>query len=134
MPRPGWQTENISRRPIEALSVHHRPTSTFDDMVYDASRMTMRLCLLTWPEHLNPAIDGRHDRTTCEGIRVLQRNAIVRTTVSLGQLGQPIFRLRPAKVEQRRIFVGAAFTNRQEPSRAVAPNRLIPRRGDWLTA
>src|SRR5262245_13742117 len=134
MPRPRRETKDISRRPIEAFPVNHSPAASLHYMVHDASRVTMRFCLLAWPEHLNPAIDGRHHRTTREGIRVLQRNAIVRTTVSLGQLGQPIFRLRPAKVEQRRIFAGAPFTNRQETSRTVAPNRLIPRHGDRLTA
>src|SRR5262245_30285909 len=134
MPHPRRETKDISRLPIETLSVHHRPTSTFDDMVDDASRMTMRLRLLAWPQHLNPAIDGRHHRTAREGIRVLQRYAVVGAPIPVGELGQPIFRLRPAKVEQWRIFVSAPFTNRQEPSRTVAPNRLIPRHGDWLTA
>src|SRR5215472_11973402 len=133
MPDPRRQTKDISHRPIEALPVHHRPTSTLDDMVDDASRMTMSLGLLAWPEHLNPAIDSRHHRATREGIRVLQRHAVVRAAISIGQLDQPTFRLRPAKVEQRRIFVGASFTNGQQPSRTVAPNRLIPRRRDWLT-
>src|SRR5215510_15953412 len=44
VPHPGRKTKDISRRPIEALPVHHRPTSTLDDMVDDASGMTMRLC------------------------------------------------------------------------------------------
>src|SRR5262249_32056019 len=134
MPDPRRQTKDISHRPIEALPVHHRPTSTLADMVDDASRMTMSLGLLAWPEHLNPAIDSRHHRATREGIRVLQRHAVVRAAISIGQLDQPTFRLRPAKVEQRRIFVGAPFTNRQEPSGAVAPNRLIPRHGDRLAS
>src|SRR5215475_15066233 len=134
MPDPRRQTKDISRRPIEALSINHRPATSLHYMVHDASRVTMRFGLLAWPQHLNPTIDTRHHRATREGIRVLQRHAVVRAAISIGQLDQPTFRLRPAKVEQRRIFVGAPFTNRQEPSGAVAPNRLIPRHGDRLAS
>src|SRR5882724_9876277 len=134
MPHPGRKTEDISRRPVEALPVNHRPTASLHYMVDDASRVTMRLCLLGWSQHLNPAIDGRHNRTARKWICVLQRNAVVWTAVPLGHLSQPIFRLCPAKVEQRRILVSSSVTGRQEPSRAVAPNRLIPRSGDWLTS
>src|SRR5262245_3265903 len=133
MPHPGRETKDISCSPVEALPVNHRPAASLHHMVDNASRVTMRLGLLSWPQHLKPAIDGRHHRTAREGIRVLQRHAVVRATISVAHLGQPIFGLRPAKVEQRRIFVGAAFTDRQEPSRTVAPNRFVPRRGDWLT-
>src|SRR5262249_56566778 len=107
MPRPGREAKDISRRPVEALSVNHHPATSLHYMVHDASRVTMRLGLLAWPEHLNPAIDSRHHRATREGIRVLQRHAVVRAAISICQLDQPTFRLRPAKVEQRRIFVGA---------------------------
>src|SRR5262245_18911339 len=103
-------------------------------MVDDASRVTMSLGLLAWPQHLNPTIDGRHHRTTGKGICVLQRHAVVRAAISFSHLNEPIFRLRPAKVEQWRIFVRGPFTDRQEPSRAVASNRLIPRRSDRLAS
>src|SRR5262249_8946234 len=134
MPHPGSEAKDLSHRPVDAFSVHHRPATSLHYMVHDASRVTMRLGLFAGPEHLNPAIDGRHHRTTREGIRVLQRDAVVGAAIPLAHLRQAIFRLRPAKVEQRRIFVDGPFTNRQEPSRTVAPNRLIPRRSDRLTA
>src|SRR4030095_4607347 len=134
MPAPGWKTEDVSRRPVEALPVNHRPAASLHYMVDDASRVTMRLCLLGWSQHLNPAIDGRHNRTTGKRIRVMQRTAVVWTDVPLALLSQPIFRLCPAKVEQRRILVSSSVTGRQEPSGAVAPNRIIPRLSGRVTA
>src|SRR5262245_21025975 len=134
VPDPWREAEDVSHCPVETLPVNYRPAAALHDMVDDTSRVAMGFCLLAWPQHLNPAIDGRHHRAARKGIRVLQSHTVIGAAVPFGHLRQPTFRLRPAKVEQWRILVRAPVTDRQEPSRAVAANRFIPRRGDRLTS